>query len=93
MLCKDGTNTINNKGHLKLPYIRIVPTIEFSMDLYPSLDLIHVFIFRKATKSRCNIMSCLGYETQYMVLIKNTIHFLSRALKFRRREKEEMVNL
>jgi len=63
------------------------------MDLYPSPELIHVFVIRKVTKSRSNTTSCLRLETQYTHLIMNTIDFLSRALKFRRREKEEMVNL
>ena len=55
----------HNKGHLKPPYIRIIPSIKFSMDLYPSLNLIHVIAIRKRTEAKCNIMSCLGYETQY----------------------------
>ena len=73
--------------------MHIIPTIKFSMELYPSPDLIYVFVIRKVTKARCNIMSCLGYEIQYIHSIRNTVQFLSRALKFRRREKEEAVNV
>jgi hypothetical protein len=83
----------HNTGHLKLQYIRITPSIKFCMDLYPSLDLIHVIVIRKVTKARCNIVSYFGYKTQYMHKKMSTFHFLGRALKFRRREKEEMVTL
>jgi hypothetical protein len=65
----------HNKGNLKLPYIRIIPSINFSMDFYPSLDLIPVIAFRKLTKAGCNILCCFGYETQYMHLKIITIHF------------------
>jgi hypothetical protein len=60
--------------------------------MYSSFDLIHFFVIRKATKARCNIVSCLGYEAQYMRLIMNTIHFCL-AFKIRKRENEQMVNL